>query len=193
MAWYAPYDQMNQRVPNLHFLLRATGSPEPLVRPVNAALGGLDSTAAIDTKPMSKALVFALLPSRFGAAILGSVGLLGLALSAIGLYGALLYAVSGRIREIGLRMALGATPAGVIAMVVRQSAGLAATGIGIGLALAVLAVRPLGLFLTPEVSPTDPSTFVVVAAVLFAAALTATVPPVLRALRIDPIAALRNE
>jgi predicted permease len=193
MAWYAPYDQMNQRVPNLHFLLRATGSPEPLVRPVNAALGGLDSTAAIDTKPMSKALVFALLPSRFGAAILGSVGLLGLALSAIGLYGALLYAVSGRIREIGLRMALGATPAGVIAMVVRQSAGLAATGIGIGLALAVLAVRPLSLFLTPEVSPTDPSTFVVVAAVLFAAALTATVPPVLLALRIDPIAALRNE
>src|ERR1051326_8083250 len=117
---------------------------------------------------MSQALVFALLPSRFGAAILGSVGLLGLALAAIGLYGALLYSVSRRTREIGLRMALGATRSGILDLVLRQSAGLAAAGIAIGLALAIFAVRPLALFLTPEVRPTDPATFVVVAVVLFA-------------------------
>ncbi len=193
LAWYAPYEQMNGAYPKLHFLVRACGRPDSLVPTVNALLGRLDPTAAIETKPMSKALTFALLPSRFGAAILGSVGFLGLSLAAIGLYGALLYSVSRRVREIGLRMALGATPASVLAMVVRQSASLAALGIAIGLALGIVAVRPLALFLTPEVTPADPGTFIAVAAVLFAVALAATAPPALKALRIDPITALRHE
>jgi predicted permease len=193
LAWYAPYAQMNQAYPKLHFLVRAHGRPEPLVAGIEAVLGRLDATASIETKPMSKALGFALLPSRFGAAILGSVGLLGLALASIGLYGALLYSVSRRVREIGLRMALGARRSSVLAMVIRQSAALAATGIAIGLALGVFAVRPLSLFLTPEVTPTDPTTFVAVAAALLVVALAATVPPALRAVRIDPIAALRHE
>jgi predicted permease len=193
-AYYEPYAQMS-RLPggNLHFLIRAARKPESLVAPIDAALGHLDATAAVETKPMSQALLFALLPSRFGAAILGSVGLLGLALAAIGLYGVLLYSVSRRFREIGLRIALGATPHAVLSLVLRQSATLAATGIVIGLGLAVFTMKPLAMFLTPEIRTGDPINFAVVAAVLFTVALMATVEPTLRALRIDPITALRHD
>jgi ABC-type antimicrobial peptide transport system permease subunit len=142
---------------------------------------------------MSKALVFALLPSRVGAAVLGSVGLLGLALAAIGLYGALLYSVSRRMREIGLRVALGAGPGSVLRLVLSHSAALAGGGIGIGVALSVFAVRPLALFLTPEIHPGDPSTFVIVAMALSLVAIAATVAPALRALHVDPLTALRHE
>src|ERR1039457_5725599 len=115
---------------------------------------------------MQEALGLALLPSCAGAMILGSMGLLGLALASIGLYGVLLYSVSRRIREIGLRMALGATSGGILKLVLGQSASLAAVGIAIGMALAVFAVRPLAMFLAPEVRPTDLTNFVVVGAVL---------------------------
>ena len=191
-AYYAPFAQSDMS-DTLDFLVRAAGPPQPLAAPVDALLGRLDATAGIETKPMSQALVFALLPSRFGAAILGSVGILGLALAAIGLYGVLLYSVTRRIREIGLRMALGATSRDVLRLVLRQGLSLAAAGIAIGTALAVFAVRPLAAFLTPEVRPTDPSTFVVVAALLLGVAVAATVSPAIRALRVDPLTALRYE
>jgi len=184
LAWYAPYEQMHGVYPKLHFLVRSYGRPEPLVESIDAVMDRLDPTAAIETKPMSDALVFALLPSRFGAAVLSCVGLLGLALASIGLYGALLYSVSRRVHEIGVRIALGATPSGVLVLVIRQSAALAATGLAIGLTLGIFAVRPLALFLTPEVSPTDPGSFVSVEVTLFSVALVATVSPAFRALRI---------
>jgi predicted permease len=198
-AYYSPYAQWQRPLhhtsdrPDLNFVIRAAGPPEPLVAPIDALLGRLDETAAIETKPMSQALVFALLPSRFGAAIAGSVGLLGLALAAIGLYGVLLYSVSRRIREIGLRVALGAAPRNVLLLVLRQSAALAAIGIGIGVALSVFAVRPLAMFLTPEIRTGDPANLGTVAAILLGVALLATVGPALRALRVDPITALRHE
>jgi ABC-type antimicrobial peptide transport system permease subunit len=192
-ACYAPFGETTAGRVTLHFLVRATGRPEPLVPAVGAILGRLDTTAAVETKPMSQALVFALLPSRVGAAFLGSVGLLGLTLAAIGLYGALLYAVSRRLREIGLRMALGATPGSVLRLVLGQTAALAATGIVVGLAISVYAVRPLALFLTPEIHPGDPSTFAMVGGLLFLVAIGATIAPAVRALRVDPVVALRHE
>src|SRR5438552_3022552 len=81
--------------------------------------------------------------------------------AAVGLDGVLVYSVSRRTREIGLRMALGATSRGILSLVLRQAAVLSAAGIGAGLALAVFAVRPLAMFLSPEVRPTDVSNFVV--------------------------------
>jgi len=192
-ALYQPYSQQDESIVDLHFLIRATGSPQPLIPAVNAALSQLDPTAAVETKTMQQGLAFALVPSRVGAAILGTMGLLGLALASIGLYGVLLYSVSRRIREIGLRMALGATPAEILRMVLRQSTSLAATGIGIGLALSVFAVRPLAMFLAPEVRTNDVANFVVVGAVLSVVALIATVAPAMRAVRVDPVVALREE
>ena len=91
------------------------------------------------THAMGEIFAGALLPSRVGAAILGSMALFGLLLASIGLYGVLLYATEQRIREIGIRVALGATPGDVLAMVAGQSLRLVAAGMAIGLAVAVVA------------------------------------------------------
>ena len=192
-AFYEPYDASQRELVNLHFLVRARVEPQSLVSSIDRVLGDLDRTAAIDTKPMSRALTFAMLPSRVGAAMLGSIGLLGLALASIGLYGTLAYAVSRRIREIGLRVALGATPGAVLSLVLRQSGSLVAAGLAIGLAIAALVVRPLSFFLVPQVRPGDPANFLAVAGVLAFVALAATTAPALRALRVDPTVALRHE
>ena len=192
MAVYEPYTEGDGSVVNLHFLVRASGHPQPLVPAIHAVLNRLDPTAALEVKPMQQALGLALLPSRAGAMILGSMGLLGLTLASIGLYGVLLYSVCRRIREIGLRMALGATPGGILKLVLGQSASLAAVGIGIGMVLSIFAVRPLAMFLTPEVRTTDISNFVIVGTALALVALVATVSPALRALRVDPVVALRE-
>lgn len=192
LALYSPYFQTDSSVVNLHFLVRAS-RPQGVVKEIAQALGRLDSSAAIEVKPMRNALGFALLPSRVGAALLGTMGLLGLALASIGLYGVLAYAVSRRIREIGLRMALGADGRAIVRMVVGQSLSLVATGVAIGLGLAVFATKPLAMFLVPELSTTDPATFLAVLAVLVAVSLTATLGPALRAVRVDPVIALRYE
>jgi putative ABC transport system permease protein len=191
-ALYTPYFQSGDSIVNLHFLIRS-GQPRSVLKAVNAALSRLDPSAAIEVKTMSSSLGLAFLPSRIGAALLGTMGLLGLALASIGLYGVLAYAVSRRIREIGLRMALGADSRAIVRMVLRESLGLVALGVGIGLALAVFATRPLALFLVEGLSPTDPATFGAVLAVLLGVALVATLGPALRAVRVDPMTALRYE
>ena len=121
------------------------------------------------------------------------MGILGLTLAAIGLYGVLLYSVSRRTREIGLRVALGATPADVLRIIFRNSLALVGCGIAIGLSLAFLAMRPLAFFLVPGLSAFDSTTFLAVVGVLGGVALVATLAPALRALRVDPLTALRYE
>jgi len=191
-ACYEPYAQWVGSE-ELQFLIRVSGSPEASVPVVNEVIGGVDSAAAIDTKPMSRALVMALLPSRVGAAVLGAMGLLGLALAAIGLYGILSYWVSGRIQEIGLRAALGAAWGKIMWMVLRQSLALVLTGIGIGVALSAVVLPPLSVFLIPGVSPTNCVNFVVAGGILLLVAVAATISPAIRALRVDPVVALRYE
>jgi len=193
MALYTSYLRKGGTIVNLHFLIRAAGRPEGVVREIRTALGRLDASAAIEVKPMRDAMGFAFLPSRVGAALLGSMGLLGLALASIGLYGVLAYSVARRTREIGLRVALGADRAAVLRMVARESAVLLIIGLATGLAISVFATKPLAMFLVPELSPSDPATFLTVAAVLAAVAFAATLGPALRALRVDPMVALRYE
>jgi len=192
LALYMPYFQADLSMVNLHFLVRAS-RPQDVVKEIAGALGRQDPSAAIEVKLMRNALGFAFLPSRVGAALLGSMGLLGLALALIGLYGVLAYAVSQRIREIGLRIALGADRRAIVGMVVRQSLSLVITGVAIGLGIAAFATRPLAMFLVPDLSPTDPVTFLGVAAALLAVGLAATLGPALRAVRVDPMTALRYE
>ncbi len=191
-AVYDPYFANKEPV-NLHFMIRTFDAPAGYVKTISAALGHLDPTAAIETKPMSQALGLALLPSRAGAAMLGSMGILGLLLAAIGLYGVLLYSVSRRTREIGLRVALGATPTDVFRMIGRQSLLLVGSGMTVGLTLAFFAMRPLTLFLVPGMGTFDATAFLAVFSVLGVVAVLATVVPAVRALRIDPMVALRYE
>jgi predicted permease len=192
MALYDPYFQQDHSA-FAHFFVRTRGAPETMARKVEETLAGLDAAAAVETRSMGEIFTGALLPSRLGAAILGSMALFGLMLASIGLYGVLLYATQQRIREIGIRVALGATPRDVLAMVVGQSLRLVTAGMVIGLAVAAVAVRPLSMFLVPEVRPADPMNFVAVACVLALVAGLATVAPTARALRVDPAVALRHE
>ena len=192
MAVYTPFSQQAVRG-WAHFFVRTRSAPETMIRQVDEALAGLDAAAAVETRSMGEIFTGALLPSRLGAAILASMALFGLILASIGLYGVLLFATQQRIREIGIRVALGATPGDVLAMVVGQSLRLVTAGMVIGLAVAAAAVRPLSMFLVPEVRPADPLNFVAVASVLALVAALATVAPTARALRVDPAVALRHE
>jgi predicted permease len=192
MALYEPHAQQNDAA-FAHFFVRTKGAPETMVRKVDETLAGLDAAAAVGTRSMGEVFQGALLPSRLGAAILGSMALFGLLLASIGLCGVMLFAIQQRTREIGIRVALGATPANVLAIVVGQSLRLVTAGVAIGLAMAVVAVRPLSMFLVPEVRPADPMNFVTVASVLALVAGLATVAPTARALRVDPAVALRHE
>jgi putative ABC transport system permease protein len=187
-SWFASDEPVN-----LHFMVRAAGSPSGLVKPIQEILGQLDPAAAIETKPMIQALGFALLPSQAGAVALGSMGMLALVLAATGLYGGLMYAVSRRTREIGIRLALGATPAEVLRVVCRHSAALVGAGMIFGLLLAFAVSRPVAMFLVPGLSALDPAALLSVVGVLIGVALLATLVPALRALRVDPMTALRYE
>jgi predicted permease len=192
LALYAPYFQEEEVLANLQFLMR-TPRPRDAVKEIAQTLGRLDSSAAVEVKPMRDAMGFAFLPSRVGAALLGSMGLLGLALASIGLYGVMSYSVARRTREIGLRVALGADRGAVLRMVARESFALLGIGLSIGLSIAVFATRPLAMFLVPDLRTSDPATFLTVVAVLAAVAFAATLGPALRALRVDPMTALRYE
>jgi predicted permease len=192
LAMYSPYFQgaMGSLAPNL--LVRSS-RPEALTREIARRLGGLDRSAAIEVKPMRNALSFALLPSRIAAVLLGSAALLGLALASLGLYGVLAYSVTRRTPEIGLRIALGADGPAVLTMVLRESMALVGLGVAIGLGIAVFATRPLAMFLVSGLRPTDPPTFLGVIGVLSAVAVAATLAPALKAIRVDPMTALRSE
>jgi ABC-type antimicrobial peptide transport system permease subunit len=121
------------------------------------------------------------------------MGVLSLALAAIGLYGVILYSVSRRTREIGLRVALGATPIKILQIVCCQSFALSGTGMLFGLMLAFFATRPLAMFLVPGLNPSDPAAFLAVVGILIGVTLLATLGPAARALRVDPMTALRYE
>lgn len=192
-AIYRPYFQNPGPGATIAFMIRAPRKPQGLLRDIDRTLGEVDSSSAIEVKPMTEALGLAFLPSRVGAVLLGTMGALGLLLASLGLYGVLVYAVNRRIREIGIRMALGASPRQVLRMVFRQSFVLVGIGCSIGLALALLATQPLAMFLVPGVHPTDVGTYVTVLGILLAVALTATAGPALRAVRVDPTTALRYE
>jgi len=115
-----------------------------------------------------------------------------LALAAVGIYGVMSYSVAQRRNEIGIRMALGARPADVLRLVMGEAMGVAVAGAAAGLA-AALALTRLMSGLLYGVASTDPLTFAAVCAVLTAVALTATYVPARRAVRVDPLSALRAE
>jgi putative ABC transport system permease protein len=129
---------------------------------------------------------------RFFLVLLASFAAAALALAAVGIYGVMSYSVARRRGEIGIRMALGARPADVLRLVMGEAAGVSAAGAVLGL-LAALALTRLMSGLLYGVAATDPATFVLVSLLLALVALVATYLPARRAVRIDPLAALRSE
>jgi ABC-type antimicrobial peptide transport system permease subunit len=129
---------------------------------------------------------------RLTVVLVGGFGLLALVLASVGIYGVISYSVTQRTREIGVRMALGAGPAEILGMVLRNGLLLTLAGVGFGLA-AGLGLTRLIQSLLFGVSPTDPATFVIVPLLLTAVAALACLIPARRAARVDPIVALRYE
>lgn len=177
----------------LEFVIRSALPPESQLEPVREALRRVDPAAGLDVATMASSIGFAFLPSQIGASLLGSAGLLGLILATIGLYGIMIYSVSRRTHEIGVRMALGATRGDISRMILLDSGKLVLTGSVIGLVIAVLATRPLAMFLVPGLGPLDPLTFFLALSMVAVTALVANWGPLRRALAVDPVASLRYE
>jgi ABC-type antimicrobial peptide transport system permease subunit len=133
-----------------------------------------------------------LFPARIGAIVLGAFGALALVLAATGVYGIMAYAVSRRTREIGIRMALGAKPGQVIGVVLSRTAILLAVGMGVGLAMSLIAGRYVSQILY-GVSPEDPLTYASAIGLMALVAFAACLFPARRATGVNPVTALRTE
>jgi predicted permease len=173
--------------------VRTTGDPSAFLPTLRSEVGTLDPAMPLsDVRTMEAHLGIALLPARLTGVVLGIFGLLGLGLAAIGIYGVMAYAVAQRTREIGIRMAIGAGRGDVARMLMRQGLGLVATGLGIGLALAMGAAKLASSQLYGS-NGFDVLTFAVVPVVLIGVAAMAIWIPSRRASGLDPVVALRME
>ncbi|HZN07798.1 MAG TPA: ABC transporter permease [Pyrinomonadaceae bacterium] len=174
-------------------VVRATGSPDSLFGAVRGEVNRLDPNLPLfDVKTLTEHLRLALFPARVAAMVLGVFGFVALLLSAIGIYGITSYAVAQRTHEIGIRMALGAQVGDVLKLVLTHGLKLTMIGAAIGLVGAYLATRAITSVLY-GVSATDPLTFGLVSVLLIGVALVACYVPARRAMKVDPLVALRSE
>ncbi|HET8546777.1 MAG TPA: ABC transporter permease [Bryobacteraceae bacterium] len=188
---YRPYRQWPTR--QVGFLLRAEGAPEPIIAAGRAQVHAVDPQQPLyDIKTMQRVISEGRLGLSYVATLMGIMGLLATALSAVGLYGLIAYSVAERTREIGIRMAVGARARDVIAMVLRGAGAVTAIRLAIGLAVAFGFARALAAMFF-GVAPGDAPVYAGVAALLGAVALLASIMPARRAARMDPMAALRHE
>ena len=185
-AWQHPWGFLS-------LVVRAEGDLGALATAVRREARALDPDVPVyRVRTLAELVSATVAQRRFNALLLGGFALIGLVLASVGIYGLLSLAVSQRTREIGIRVALGADRSLVLRMVVGQAMGLTLAGALVGLVAALLASRALqGLLF--GVSANDPSTYCVVAVLLFLAALVSTLIPVRRALSVEPFAALRHE
>jgi predicted permease len=177
----------------VHVVASVTGAPGNAAAGIRSAILQFDGSIAAEVRPMTAALAFAFAPSRIGAAIMGSLGLLGAVLAMVGLYGVVAFNAARRTPEIAVRIALGATRGSVVRLVLADSAWLAAVGTIVGLGLAFAATPALSAFLVADLSVADPISFVAAALLLAATSVAAAWRPARRASRIDPSMALRAE
>ena len=190
---YQPISQIDYDGLRIQFVMRSAIPPALELDAVRRALHRIDPMASADVETMYSSIGFAFLPSQVGAVLLGSIGVLGLLLATIGLYGVMAYSIVRRTREIGVRMAIGATRRNISQMVLRDAARLTLTGSAIGLFLALFLTKPLAMFLVPGLNPSDPLSFGAVLAVMILTGTLAAWGPMRRAIAVDPNTALRYE
>ncbi|HEV7505353.1 MAG TPA: ABC transporter permease [Thermoanaerobaculia bacterium] len=189
----APVAALLVRLLPVSLVVQTDGSPAALTQQIQKQIWAVDPQQPVSAvAPMTAVIDRSLGSRRFSTVLLGSLALLALALSSVGIYGVLSYLVSQRTREIGVRMALGATGRHVLQMVIGQGLVPVLFGVAAGLVGAFALTRLLASLLV-GVSARDPLTFALAPAVLTAVALLASAIPAHRASQMDPLVALRSE
>lgn len=193
-AVYTPFSQSDERWRRfMTLVIKARDAFPGLVEEVKKQIWSLDSQLPVsDVLPMDELLGMSLAQQRFNMLLLGLFAALALILAAVGIYGTMAYAVNQRTHEIGIRTALGAQRRDVLRLVMRDGTKIALFGIASGIAGALALTRLMASLLF-EVKPTDPTTFADVAILLALVALAACYIPARRAMRVDPMVALRYE
>ncbi len=192
-AMYATLYQLPPRGGKMTLMVRSQLPPLSLADAVRAAVRRVDPEVPVfDVTTMEATLGDAMSRERFASSVLTAFSAVAVFLAILGVHGVLAYLVAQRGHEVGLRMALGATRADVVALVARQGAAMAALGIAVGVVAAALLAR-LAEGLLYEVSATDAWTYAAVALGLGLVAMAATALPAYRAASIDPVASLKGE
>jgi predicted permease len=194
---YVDYRQVAAVMPrglrDAFFTVRTAHDPSTLVSAIRGIVRQIDGDLVVENvATMEQRLAVSVARPRFYATLVGVFAAIALVLAAVGVYGVLSYAVSQCTREIGIRIALGASRSGVLGLVLRQGLAIAAAGLLLGLAGAAMLTRSLTSLLF-GMSPFDPLTFGAAAGVLTMVALVACVVPAWRATGVDPIQALRQQ
>ena len=191
-ALYLPHTQFPARAMQL-VVRTAVEAPGRLSSTLAGAIREVDADLPIyNVRTMQERVEGSLARRRFSLLLLGMFALLALGLAAIGTYGVIAYLVGQGRRELGIRMALGATPVGILVMIVRHGATLGLSGVALGVAGAA-ASAPLIRALLFGVDAIDPLTYGAIAALMLTVALAASLVPAIRAARVDPIESLRSE
>jgi putative ABC transport system permease protein len=188
---YYPLAQAPDR--RMYALIRTAGDPLALVRPAQAAVWAVDPNQPIHSIRTIEGIVAESQANRrFTTLLVGLFALVALALAAIGIYGVIAYSTAQRLQEFGIRMALGARRADVLTMVLKEGVTIGAAGLTLGIAAALALTRFLSGLLF-GVSARDPITFVALPLGLLLVAVLATLVPAARAVRVNPVVALRGE
>jgi predicted permease len=191
IATYFPQQQNPGR--DMFLVTRTSSDAAPLAAAITQEIHAVDPTVVVyGIRTMQDRLYDSLARQRFASTMLSAFAAFALLLAAVGLYGVMSYLVTQSTRDIGVRVALGARPGDIVRMVVRQGMELSAVGILAGLAGAAALTRVMSSLLF-GVSATDLATFAAVPGLLAVVAFAATAIPALRATRVDPIVALREE
>jgi ABC-type antimicrobial peptide transport system permease subunit len=178
---------------NQTLVARSPLQEEETVRVLRRAVAELDPSLTIyGAGSLTSELALALFPAKLVAVVLASFGLLAVVLAATGVYGIMAYAVSRRTREIGIRMALGAAPSEVLRLILSRTAVLVGVGSAVGLVIALAAGKFFSQILY-GVSARDPLTYICAVTLMAAVALVACWVPARRAIRVEPLCALRAE
>ncbi len=189
-VYYTPLVSNSQ---GFEIIAQISANPMTLVRPIERVVWSVDKEAPItQIETLDQIIANSAAEPRFQTALVGSFGALGLLLAIIGVYGVISYSVVQQTHEVGIRMALGAQRTDILHMIVREGMRLAIAGIAIGIGGALGLTRVLRSMLF-EIEPTDPATYVGVAIFLTIAALAACYIPARRAVKVDPMVALRHE
>ncbi|HYK61634.1 MAG TPA: ABC transporter permease [Bryobacteraceae bacterium] len=189
---YFQYEQSRFIAPP-DLAIRTTRDPVALVKAVRLAIRAVDADSpTYSVRPMDDVVSETVVLPRLEALMLGGFGWLAVILASIGIYGVISHAVSRRTTEIGIRMALGARPAEILWKILRGALGLTSVGLAIGIPAVLLGARVLSPLLY-NVKANDPPTLLSAAALLMTVAALAAALPALRASRVDPVVALRNE